>query len=123
MGSRWRSVRIENRLSADTPDVFFSIDLGGGVRVSSMMELKCGKINKNFTLSISHYTAGQRDFAHLHHTYLAVWCDSWIMIFNSRYSKDLFKGQSIEWHTSHAIYASKSPCWDTIQQTLINHLS
>lgn len=108
IGGKWRSERVENKLSADFPDVVFSIPVCGILR-SGLLELKCGKPNKNGTLSISHYTEGQRDFAVNHGAYLLVYVeDVGIMLFNSDFAKELFRGQTTLWHIERTIYFSKT---------------
>lgn len=108
IGKKWRSERVENRLSADFPDVVFSIPVCGIIR-NGLLELKCGKLSKKSTISISHYTEGQRDFAVNHGAYLLVYVESvGVMLFGSDFAKELFRGQTALWHIERSIYFSKS---------------
>ena len=108
IGGKWKSERVENKLSADFPDVVYSIYVCGVVR-NGLLELKCGKPNKNGTLTIGHYTEGQRDFAKNHGAYLLVYVeDVGVMLFGNNFAKELFKGQTILWHIERSVYFSKT---------------
>lgn len=60
----WKAERIENRISAGTPDVFFTIGNTHG-----MVELKYLP-KKRKTVTISHFTDEQRSFAYRHNTFI-----------------------------------------------------
>lgn len=116
--SKWRTERIENRLSADFPDVVFTIHLSGVAR-TGLLELKCGKVNTKGMITISHYTEGQRDFAINHSAYLLAHIEGLgVVLFDSQYSKELFKGQPVSWHLERCIYHSQRMDGDGLFQAI-----
>lgn len=114
LGDKWRGHRIENRINAGTPDVFFTLILDG-VRSAGMLELKCQEPGKRGGINAKHYTQEQRDFATLHDAVLLMlYSNGWYVLFDSVLCDEILRGQSFNWHIENSIYASLSPDWSEV---------
>lgn len=98
MGARWKAERVENRLAAGFPDVFFTIDGTHG-----LVELKYLPKKKK-TITIRHFTDEQRTFSYRHGTPILVQIEDEYLLFCSSACLDLGKGQSFDWHLEEAAY-------------------
>ena len=111
VGAKWRASRLEDKLSAGIPDVFFTLP-SDDIRIAGMIELKCQEQGARGGIFAAHYTQDQRDFALLHESVL-LWLHSsgWYMLFPSDVADDILRGQSLDWHKEKALYSSQSPDW------------
>ena len=97
MGARWKAERVENRLAAGFPDVFFTID-----KIHGLVELKYLP-KKRKTITISHFTNEQRAFSFRHKTPILIQIEDEYFLFGHDHSLNLGKGQSLECHRSWAV--------------------
>lgn len=122
VGPLWRSQRIEDSISSDIPDVFFSISHGQG-RISALLELKVASCGKRGGLSAPHYTQGQRDFADIHGTvFLLVYAGGYWLLFDHTHVQDILKGQSLDWHIQYSIGSWGKPSWGKLIDLLKVHI-
>ena len=96
MGARWKAERVENRLAAGFPDVFFTIG-----PVHGLVELKYLP-KKRKTITISHFTDEQRAFSFRHKTPILVQIEDEYLLFGHDHSLILGKGQTLNDHRSWA---------------------
>ena len=97
MGARWKAERVENRLAAGFPDVFFTID-----GVHGLVELKYLPKKKK-TITIRHFTDEQRAFSYRHGTPILVQIEDEYLLFGHEHALDLGKGQPLSEHISWAV--------------------
>ena len=90
MGSRWKAERVENRLAAGFPDVFFTIGNTHG-----LVELKYLP-KKRKTITISHFTDEQRAFSFRHKTPILVQMMDEYLLFGSEHSLRLGVGEALD---------------------------
>jgi hypothetical protein len=116
MSNLWRAQRVEDSMSPDIPDVYFTIRNGlHSDRLGGWLELKCQEPRKRGGVNARHYTQGQRDFAQLHQTvFLLLYSSGWFMLFDHHTADDILRGQTLEWHRDQALYASTQPAWSQI---------
>jgi len=96
MGARWKAERVENRLAAGFPDVFFTIDGTHG-----LVELKYLPKKKK-TITIRHFTDEQRAFSYRHRTPILVQIEDEYLLFGPEHTLELGKGQPLSEHISWA---------------------
>lgn len=87
MGARWKAERVENRLAAGFPDVFFTINGTHG-----LVELKYLP-KKRKTVTISHFTDEQRAFSFRHSTPILIQIQDEYYLFGSEHSLHLGTGE------------------------------
>lgn len=98
MGARWKAERIENRLAAGFPDVFFTIDGTHG-----LVELKY-LAKKKKTITIRHFTDEQRAFSYRHKTPILVQIEDEYLLFGHEQSLSLGQGESLDEFLQKASY-------------------
>jgi hypothetical protein len=123
MGAKWRGQRIEDSISSDIPDVFFTLRCSDR-RVAGMMELKCQEPNKKLGINAKHYTQGQRDFAILHDNavFLFLYSGGWYMMFGSDQANLILRGQSLDWHREVSLWSSQTLIGTNIASILCDQL-
>lgn len=89
MGARWKAERIENRLAAGFPDVFFTIQGTHG-----LVELK-HLPKKRKTITIRHFTDEQRAFSFRHKTPILVQIEDDYLLFGHEQSLSLGRGEPL----------------------------
>lgn len=87
MGARWKAERVENRLAAGFPDVFFTINGTHG-----LVELKYLP-KKRKTVTISHFTDEQRAFSFRHGTPILIQVRDEYYLFASEHCLVLGRGE------------------------------
>lgn len=97
MGARWKAERVENRLAAGFPDVFFTIGPTHG-----LVELKYLPKKKK-TITIGHFTDEQRAFSFRHKTPILVQIEDEYLLFGHECCLALGKGQPLNDHRSWAV--------------------
>lgn len=97
MGARWKAERVENRLAAGFPDVFFTID-----GVHGLVELKYLPKKKK-TITISHFTDEQRAFSYRHKTPILIQIENEYLFMGSEHALLVGRGQPLSDHISWAV--------------------
>lgn len=97
MGSRWKAERVENRLAAGFPDVFYTIN-----GVHGLVELKYLP-EKKTNVSIRSLTDDQRSFSFRHGTFILVQIEDEYLLFDYHRCMDLGRGQPLSEHRSWAV--------------------
>lgn len=90
MGARWKAERVENRLAAGFPDVFFTIN-----GVHGLVELKYLPKKKK-TITIPHFTDEQRAFSYRHKTPILVQIEDEYLLFGHDQSLTLGTGETLD---------------------------
>ena len=98
MGARWKAERVENRLAAGFPDVFFTIDGTHG-----LVELKYLPKKKK-TITIRHFTDEQRAFSFRHGTPILVQLEDHYFLFVAKESLHLGTGEPLDEFLQKASY-------------------
>ena len=89
MGARWKAERVENRLAAGFPDVFFTIG-----PVHGLVELKYLP-KKRKTITIGHFTDEQRAFSFRHKTPILIQIEDEYLLFGHDHSLTLGRGEPL----------------------------
>lgn len=114
MGSRWKAERVENRLAAGFPDVFFTID-----GVHGLVELKYLPKKKK-TITIGHFTDEQRAFSYRHGTPILVQIEDEYLLFQAEHSLHLGTGEEMNEFVQKAAFRwERSIDFDHLRQSLL----
>ena len=89
MGARWKAERVENRLAAGFPDVFFTIG-----SVHGLVELKYLPKKKK-TITMGHFTDEQRAFSFRHKTPILVQIEDEYLLFGHECCLTLGTGEGL----------------------------
>ena len=89
MGARWKAERVENRLAAGFPDIFFTIG-----SIHGLVELKYLP-KKRKTITIGHFTDEQRAFSFRHKTPILIQIEDEYLLFGHDHSLTLGRGESL----------------------------
>lgn len=114
MGARWKAERVENRLAAGFPDVFFTIRGTHG-----LVELKYLP-KKRKTITIGHFTDEQRAFSFRHKTPILVQIEDDYLLFGHEESLHLGTGEPLAEFVQKAVCQwSKRIDFDHLAQYLL----